>query len=218
MSEALFPSLPPVRRGLIGPVYVVTDAESSLPVADQALGAARGGAWAVQLRDKHLSDADFAALAQALHPPLAAMGVRLFVNDRLEVACALGLDLHIGQGDTPAALARARLGAGALLGLSVEEPGQLAAIPPGTVDYLGVGPVRATSTKPDHAPAIGFAGLADIVRAAPCPVIAIGGLRAGDGALLQGAGAVGLAVVTAVTRAADPEAATRALLAEWSPR
>ena len=87
-------------------------------------------------------------------------------------------------------------------------------IPPG-VDYIGAGPVRATSTKPDHATPVGFDGLAQIVAAAALPVFAIGGLKPGDAGAVRATGAIGMAVVSAVTRAPDPAAATRALLAEW---
>ncbi len=202
--------------GRIGPVYVVTDAGAPRSVAEQALAAARGGARAVQLRDKTAPDAAFAALARDLMAALAPMGVTLIVNDRVEVARALGVPgLHIGQGDGDPAAVRARIGPGMMLGLSVEEAGQLGSLPPEVVDYIGAGPVRATASKPDHAPPIGMAGLAAIVAAAPCPVVAIGGVTAGDAVAVRAAGAVGMAVVSAVTRAADPEAATRALVAAW---
>lgn len=201
---------------MIGAVYVVTDATAALPAADQARAAARGGAWAVQLRDKTADDAALAALVRALLPELRAMGVRLIVNDRLAVALETGADgLHIGQGDGDPAAARAALGPGRLLGLSIETLAQCAAIPTG-VDYIGAGPVRATATKPDHAAPIGIDGLAAIAAAAPVPAVAIGGVGPGDAAALKRAGAVGMAVVSAVARAADPEAATRALVAEWA--
>ena len=200
---------------MIGPVYVVTDPAAPLPVAEQALAAARGGAWAVQLRDKTAGDAEVAALVRLLLPDLRAMDVKLIVNDRLAVAVETGADgLHIGQGDGDPAAARAALGPGRLLGLSIETVAQCAAIPAG-VDYIGAGPVRATATKPDHAAPIGFEGLAAIVGASPVPAVAIGGIGAGDAAALRRAGAVGMAVVSAVVRAPDPEAATRALLDEW---
>ncbi len=199
----------------IGPVYVVTDPAAPLSVFDQAHAAARGGAWAVQLRDKTASDAELAALAKALLAELRPLGVRLIVNDRLEAALAADADgLHMGQGDGDPRAARARLGARRLLGLSVERLDQCAAIP-ACVDYVGAGPVRATPSKPDHAAPIGMDGLAAIVARAPVPAIAIGGLGAGDAAALKRAGAVGMAVVSAVTRAADPQAATRALLDAW---
>lgn len=201
---------------MIGPVYAITDPLAPLPVMDQARAAARGGAWAVQLRDKTATDAELVPLARALGAELRALGVRLIVNDRLEVALAAKADgLHLGQGDGDPVAARARLGPGRLLGLSIETEAQCAAIPPGVVDYVGAGPVRATATKPDHAPPLGLAGLARIAARSPVPVIAIGGLGPGDASALRRAGAAGMAVVSAVMHAPDPEAATRALLREW---
>lgn len=199
---------------MIGPVYVVTDPAAPIPVVQQAMAAARGGAWAVQIRDKSAPDVEIARLAEALIDALAPLGVRVFVNDRVEVARATGADLHIGQGDGNPLRARERIAPDALLGLSIENAAQCAAIPEG-VDYIGAGPFRATATKPDAAPPIGSDGLARIVAAAPVPTIAIGGLTACDIATLKRAGASGMAVVSAVTRAADPEAATRVLVDAW---
>jgi len=88
-------------------------------------------------------------------------------------------------------------------------------VPP-DVDYIGVGPVRATLVKPDHAAPIGMAGLARIVAAVSVPVYAIGGLGAGDAGAVKATGATGMAVVSAVVRASDPAAVTSALLSEWS--
>lgn len=201
---------------MIGPVYVITDPGAPLPVFDQALAAAQGGAWAVQLRDKHAPDAELVALGRALLAALRPMGVKLIVNDRLEVALAVGADgLHIGQGDGDPEVARTRLGPGKLLGLSIESMAQCARIPPG-VDHIGAGPVRATATKPDHAPPVGFDGLSAIARRASVPALAIGGINPGDVAALKRAGVAGMAVVSAVTRAPDPQAATRALVKKWS--
>lgn len=202
---------------MIGAVYVVTDPGAPLPVPEQARAAARGGAWAVQLRDKAAPDAEIARLAEALLAELAPQGVRVFVNDRVEVARATGADLHLGQGDGDPRAARDRIAPGALLGLSVETVAQCAAIPEG-VSYIGAGPVRATATKPDAAAPIGPEGLARIVAAAPVPALAIGGLTAEDAPALRRAGAAGMAVVSAVTRAPDPEAATRALVTAWRQR
>ena len=110
---------------------------------------------------------------------------------------------------------RRRLPQGMLLGLSIETVDQARRIPP-VVDYIGAGPIRATATKPDHAAPIGFDGLAAIVAAARLPTYAIGGLGPGDARAVRAAGAAGPAVVSAVTRAPDPQAATAALLAEWT--
>ena len=200
---------------MIGPVYVITDPDAPWPVIEQARAASRGGASAVQLRDKTATNADMVAIARALMAELRPRGVKLIVNDRLAVAVAAGADgLHIGQGDGDPADIRARLGPDKLLGLSIEAPGQCAAIPAG-VDYIGAGPVRATATKPDHAAPVGFEGLAEIVARAQVQVVAIGGLHLGDASAVKRAGAAGMAVVSAVVRAPDSEAATRALVQEW---
>lgn len=200
---------------MMGPLYVITDPEAALPVVEQARAAARGGAALIQIRDKRASDADLAVLVTLLLPEMHALGARLIVNDRAEVAIATRADgLHIGQGDGDPAALRRRLPPGMILGLSIETDAQALRIPAG-VDYLGVGPLRATATKPDHAAPVGLEGLARIIAAARLPAYAIGGIKPGDAAAIKAAGAVGMAVVSAVTRAADPEAATAALVAEW---
>ncbi len=96
-----------------------------------------------------------------------------------------------------------------VLGLSVDAEAQVAAIPKGCVTYLGVGPVRVTASKPDHAPPFGFAGLARIAAAAGLPCMAIGGLVADDVAAVRAAGCAGIAVVSVISRAADPQASAR---------
>lgn len=200
---------------MMGPIYVITDPGAALLVPDQARAAAQGGAWAVQIRDKHATDAHLAALVTALLPEMTALGVRLIVNDRVEVAVKTGAHgLHIGQGDGDAVSIRRRIGPAMILGLSVETEDQARVLPHG-IDYVGAGPVRATATKPDHAAPVGFDGLARIVALSPVPTFAIGGLAAGDAAAVRRAGATGMAVVSAVTRSADPQTATRALRAEW---
>ncbi|MFV0410241.1 MAG: thiamine phosphate synthase [Paracoccus sp. (in: a-proteobacteria)] len=180
------------------------------------MAAVRGGVSMVQLRDKRASDSALIARARRLAPPLAAAGVQLIVNDRLAVALAVpGIGLHIGQSDGCPRAARGRLGRKAHLGLSIENADQLAAIPPSTVDLIGVGPVRTTASKPDHAPPIGFDDLARITAASPVPAVAIGGIGAGDMARIRAAGCTGAAVMSAIAGARDPEAAARNLVQEW---
>lgn len=194
-------------------VYLVTDPHACRPrgVVETVRQAVAGGATCVQLRDKQADDAVLVEIGLALKAVLAGSGVPLIVNDRLEVAHAVAADgLHIGQGDGDPAAARAALGPRAILGVSIEQPGQLAAVDPAIVDYVGASPVYATATKPDHAPPLGLAGLAEICAASPVPVVAIGGLGLADVAGVLGAGAVGLAVVTAICAAADPTAAAAA--------
>lgn len=201
---------------MMGPIYVITDPHAALPVIEQARAAAQGGAALVQIRDKDISDFEFIALVRSLLPEMVAYGVQLIVNDRVEVAIATGAHgLHIGQGDGDVGTIRQMMPQGMILGLSIETDAQAHRIPAG-VDYIGAGPIRATATKPDHAHPIGFEGLAQITAIARLPTYAIGGLGHGDAAAIKAAGAIGMAVVSAVTRAPDPIAATRALVNEWT--
>ena len=181
-----------------------------------ALAAVRGGATLVQLRDKTSHDAAMAEVARRLKALLVPHGVPLIVNDRVEVMLASGADgVHVGQSDAAPEAVRRRIGAGRILGLSIETEAQLAAMPEGVVDYVGVGPLRATVSKGDAAAPLGIERLAGIVRAAPVPAVAIGGVGLGDIAALKSCGAAGIAVISAIAGAEDPEAAARALAEGW---
>jgi thiamine-phosphate pyrophosphorylase len=200
---------------MMGPVYFVTDASAPLPVPDQIRAALQGGADVIQIRDKDAPDLVLAAMISDLLPDIRATPAKLIINDRVDLAMACGADgLHIGQGDGDPARIRAQIGPDLILGLSVEDAAHLAQLPAG-VDYLGVGPVRATASKADHAAPIGFDGLARIIAGTTLPCYAIGGLAAEDAAAVKAAGACGMAVVSAISRAADPVAACRALGNGW---
>ena len=193
-------------------VYVVTSAGlvEGRGHRDVTLAAIEGGADAVQLRAKELRDDELRPLARELAGACRASDVLFVVNDRVAVAIEAGADgVHVGQDDDPAA-ARARLGTGPILGVSVADPAQAREAEAAGADYLGV-TVWATPTKPDAAP-----GGLDLVRevsgATSLPVVAIGGIDATNAAAVLGAGASGVAVVSAVGAAADPVEATRALV------
>lgn len=172
-----------------------------------------GGATAVQLREKTLDTRAFVELARALKALLAPLGVPLIVNDRVDVALACGADgVHVGQRDMPAAVVRALMPQ-ALIGLSVETLDHVRAARGEPVDYLGVSPVFATSSKPDAAAPLGLDGLAAMRALTHLPLVAIGGIDARNAAAAMAAGADGLAVVSALCAAPDPEAAARALRA-----
>jgi len=127
------------------------------------------------------------------------------------VAIESGADgLHLGQGDGDVAAARAAMGEQAILGLSVQNHAQLARLDSSQLDYLGLGPVFATSTKHDHAQPLGFDGLASLVAASSLPAVAIGGLEPRHVEKIRAAGAKGPAVVSAICGQADPETAARA--------
>ncbi|NKJ06558.1 thiamine phosphate synthase [Rhizobium sp. SG741] len=183
-------------------------------MVETARAAVAGGATIVQLRDKHASTAAMIDTGLSLKRALAGSNARLIVNDDVEAAIAIGADgLHIGQEDLDAETARRMIGPEMILGLSVETEALASAVDAEIVDYVGVGPVFATPTKPDHKQPIGFDGLARIIRLCPVPVVAIGGLKAEHTADVLSAGADGLAVVSAICGKADPVAAT-ALIAE----
>ena len=188
---------------------LVTDRHASagrdlIAVVAAALDA---GLPAVQLRDKDIPGGPLFALAERLRAATARTGALLFVNDRVDVALAVGADgVHLGGGSMPAEVARRLLGADALIGVSTHAPGEV----PADADLAFFGPVYATPSK---AGAQGEARLADAVRAAAIPVLAIGGVTAARVPAVRTAGAAGAAVIRAILADTDPAAATRALLA-----
>lgn len=176
--------------------------------------AVRGEVSCVQLREKSLDTRAFVERARALKAWLAPRGVPLIINDRLDVALACGADgVHVGQNDMAAEDVR-RFMPHALIGLSLESVAQVAAAERAPVDYYGVSPVFATATKHDTAPALGLDGLRAIRAQTRRPLVAIGGIRAGNAAAVMSAGADGLAVVSALCAADDPAEAARMLLAQ----
>lgn len=193
-------------------LYLVLDPGlcAGFGMVETARAAVAGGASVVQLRDKHADTPLMIETGRALKAALSGTGALLIVNDDVEAAVAIGADgLHIGQEDMDAPTARARIGDDMILGLSVETEALAAGVDPAIVDYAGIGPVFATSTKADHKEPTGFAGLARLVRACPVPAVAIGGLKAAHVGDVFAAGADGLAVVSAICGTRDPEAAAR---------
>ena len=195
-------------------LHLVTDAALCGPRGVEAVvaEAVRGGVTCVQLREKTLDTRPFVERARALKALLAPLGVPLIINDRLDVALACGADgVHVGQHDMPVDDVRRWLGAQALVGLSIESLPQLLAAEPMPVDYYGISPVFATPTKTDTAAALGLKGLAALRSHTRRPLVAIGGIHAGNAPDVMAAGADGLAVVSALCAAADPAEAARSL-------
>ncbi|PZE79713.1 thiamine phosphate synthase [Curtobacterium sp. MCBD17_032] len=208
-------------------VYLVTDTELAERHGHGVLGVARAavaaGVRIVQVRDKTASARDLLALTAAV---AEAVGDRalVVVDDRLDVVLAARhaghrvAGVHLGQSDVPAGVARAVLGPDAHVGLTANTTRHLvevAAMPSGTVDLLGVGVVHPTSTKPDHPPALGVAGFARIAATTPVPCVGIGGVELADVGPLRDAGAAGIAVVSGICAAPDPGAAAAAFVAAW---
>lgn len=197
-------------------LYLVTDPEMTARrgLVETVAAAVEGGVTMVQLRHKDGPARMVAEAGRALHALLAPRGIPLIVNDRIDVAHAIGAEgVHVGQDDLLPAAARAILGPRAIIGLSITGENQLAGCDPAGVDYVGLGPLFPTGTKADAAGALGEAAFAVIRRRLPCPVVAIGGITAHNAARAIAAGADGIAVVSAICAAADPGAAARALRA-----
>ena len=164
----------------------------------------------LQLRDKRSPPAIVADTARRIMA--AANGVPLIINDRLDIALAVGAaGAHLGQDDFPIAEARAIAPAGFILGGSAGNPDEARIATRAGAHYLGVGPIHVTSNKADAGAAIGVEGFARVRAATTLPCIAIGGVTAADVPALLGAGAAGIAVISAVLKAANPEHATRVL-------
>ena len=179
-------------------------------VVEIALAAARGGATMVQLREKEATTRAFVEQARALKAALAPLGVPLAINDRLDVALAVDADgLHVGQDDMPVEEARRLMGPGKFIGLSITAVDQVLRPDAEAADYLGGGPIYAQRTKEDAAAPLGVEGLRRARSLTRKPIVAIGGLTPDNSAPALAAGADGLAVVSAIVAAADPEAAAR---------
>jgi thiamine-phosphate pyrophosphorylase len=176
-----------------------------------------GHATLVQLRDKHGSTRAMVEEARRLRALLEP--VPFVVNDRVDVALAAEADgVHLGQDDMTAAEARLLLGKTAIIGLSVKTVAQAREAPLELIDYVAIGGVYATTSKDNTAAPIGIAGLREVVgavrmREPDFPICAIAGIDAGNAAEVIAAGADGVAVISALSRAPDPRQAARELRA-----
>ena len=201
-------------RGRLAGLHVLADDDPRWPrdPLAQAEAACAGGAAVVQLRCKHATDAEALRLARGVRARTRAAGALFFVNDRFDLALAVEADgVHLGQEDLPARLpaaARARL----LVGRSTHTLEQARAAAREDVDYVALGPIFGTASKASPWPARGVALAGETARAvAPLPLVAIGGVDADGARALAAAGVAGVAVISAVAAASDPEAAVRAL-------
>ena len=184
------------------------------PLVDLVRQAVEGGVTVVQLREKEASTRRFVALAEELQGLLVPLGVPLVINDRIDVALAVGAaGVHVGQDDMEVATARRILGGDRLLGVSVSTVEEARHAEADGADYLGVSPVYATPTKTDAPSPVGLRGLAAMRGATRLPLVAIGGLCADNLSPVLEAGADGIAVVSAIMAADDPGAAARELRA-----
>ena len=188
-------------------LYLVTDRSLSLgrSLEEVIVEAVKGGVTMVQLREKECSTSEFVEQAMRLKQVLAPYNVPLIINDRVDVALAVDADgVHIGQSDMPYELVRQLLGNQKIIGLSVESMDKLHRANQLDVDYIGISPVFATSTKTDTATPFGIEGLRRAVEQSVHPTVAIGGMNATTIPDVLATGVNGVAVVSAICSAPSP--------------
>jgi thiamine-phosphate pyrophosphorylase len=190
-------------------LYLIGDSAGLGLALEPAL---RAGAGIVQLRDTALSDDELLGAAATIRDACLAAGALFVLNDRADLAVEAGADgVHLGQDDGALEAARGTVGTEMLLGVSTHSPAQVDAAEAGPADYMGVGPVHETPTKPGR-PAVGLDLVRHAARAASKPFFAIGGIDGSNAAEVARAGARRVAVVRAICEAPDPARAAAALL------
>ena len=194
-------------------LYFITDSttvpeDRFLPVVEAAC---KGGATLIQLREKDKSTREYMDLAVATHEITARYGIPLIIDDRVDVALAIGAEgVHVGQSDMPVYLVRKLMGDDKIVGATAKTvPQALEAFEQGA-DYLGCGAIYPTTT---HVKTVitPVETLKEVVKAVPIPVNAIGGLNKDNIFVLKGSGIAGVCAVSAIMKAADPEIAAREL-------
>ncbi len=208
------PRLAPADLRLI----VITDRTlaGDRSVRDVVTAALEAGAPAIQLRDKGANAATLLEEGRELLALVRRFGARLFINDRLDVALALGADgVHLGPDDLPIAAAR-RIAPDLLIGCSTDHPDTARAAERDGADYIGCGAVFGTSTKDVGTEAIGIERLNEVAADVAIPVVAIGGIDATNINRIASSRAAGAAVVGTVMTAQDPRAHVRLLMGAWT--
>ena len=196
-------------------LYAVTDRRwtGKQTLYEQVEAAVKGGVTCVQLREKELPEADFLKEAVEIRELCNDYGVPFMINDNVEVALLCGADgIHVGQRDMEAADVRKAVGDQMILGVSVQTVEQAVRAQEAGADYLGVGAVFSTGTKPD-AKSVSYETLREICERVSIPVTAIGGIHKGNIKELSGSGVDGIALVSAIFGADDIEKECRELKA-----
>jgi thiamine-phosphate diphosphorylase len=194
---------------------VITDAAmiGNRSMEQVVVGAIDGGATLIQYRDKSANMSRKYDAASALRGVVKGKGVPFIVNDHVDLALGVGADgVHLGQDDLPAAAARRILADDAIVGVSVGSLAKALEAEAAGADYVSIGPLYATGTKPDAGPVVNREVVNEIVRTVNIPVVAIGGIDGSNVAEVMSLGISGVAVVSAVMRADDPTRATRAII------
>jgi thiamine-phosphate pyrophosphorylase len=196
------------------PLLLVTDRrQARRPLAEIVAAAFVAGCRWVSMREKDLPEDEQVLLARTLLPLARAHGAHLVLHGEAALAKLVGVDgVHLPSGADPIA-ARTLLGSKKIIGVSIHTVTEAEAIDPAVVDYALAGPAFETPSKPGYGPEIGRKGLFEIARAAPVPLLAIGGINTVRVAEVIAAGCAGVAVMGGVMRAADPALETAGLIA-----
>jgi len=195
-------------------LYLVTDRELSRGRTTQQIveAALRGGVTCVQLREKTCSTLEFITHALSIKDHLKRHNVPLIINDRVDIAQAVNADgVHLGQSDMPIEMAKVILKDSMIIGISAESLKDAVQAEKDGADYIGVSPIFATPTKTDTAPPLGLEGLREMRKSVKIPLVGIGGLNKKNAGEVIKNGADGVAVVSAIVAADDPEKAAREL-------
>lgn len=191
------------KLGQLG-LYMVTAQTEHRGHIDIAKAAIKGGATVVQLRDKSASTRELYNYASELRKLTEAAGVMLIINDRIDIALAVGADgVHLGQEDISLEVAKRVLGRNYIIGISATNLDEAIEAAKGGADYIGLGPIFPTPSKDDAAPPMGIDGLMSVKTAVDVPIVAIGGLSRDNIEDTVKAGSDGIAVISAITSADD---------------
>ncbi|HDS01776.1 MAG TPA: thiamine phosphate synthase [candidate division Zixibacteria bacterium] len=198
-------------------LYLVTDrrlskGRTNIEIIEAAI---RGGVTAVQLREKHATTREFLHEALKVRDYCREKNVLFIVNDRLDIAQSVDADgVHLGQDDLPIEYARRFLGPDKIIGASAFNESEAVEAEKAGADYLGISPIFTTPTKPELETGIGIGGLRKIRKSVEIPMVGIGGLGSTNAYDVITAGADGIALVSAIVSAADPERAAREIKSE----
>ena len=202
-------------------LIVITDQDLASPrsIVEIVADALAAGARAIQLRSKTASARELQESGSELLSLTRPAGALLFINDRLDVALAIGADgVHLGPDDIPVSEARRAVPNSFLIGTSTDNPQQAAQLQHDGADYIGCGTVYPTTTKSDAGQIIGLPGLDRVARSVDVPVIGIGGINVERSAEVSTTYASGIAVVSAVMQTSDVPETIVGLLAPWAER
>lgn len=198
-------------------LYFCTDRTlmASATLEENVEAALKGGVTLVQLREKDCSSREFYEIGLRVKAITSRYGVPLIVNDRVDIALAIGAEgVHVGQSDLSCPVVRSLMGAEALVGVSASSLEEALRAEAAGADYIGVGAMFATDTKTD-ARLVSMAELAAIREAVKIPIVVIGGINKSTLPLFKGKGIDGLAVVSAIAAQPDVQGAARELLTLW---